>query len=234
MRQWSVAAAQCCSPQSNLPETVAHHVRFIRHAGLNDVDVLMFPDNSLPLSEILNSGQESQTPWLASLQDAAARYGVITILSSGNEGGVAITPENGVQNLSCATLVCLAEDVFCQVEGTPVINTSGGKVALGINGQPGEEIWPRGAVDEGADIYLTASAVNELQWNWVSSALQRWALKYQLPILMANNTSATSPGKSACWDDRGQLLIRAEKEEVLVICRRNAEKWQGEILPLVN
>ena len=46
-------------------------------------------------------------------------------------------------------------------------------------------------------------------------------------MLMAN-----ACGGSALWDEKGQLIVRADKGELLVTGTLGGEGWQGDIIPL--
>ncbi len=43
---------------------------------------------------------------------------------------------------------------------------------------------------------------------------------------------ANHDGGSALWDARGQLILRADRGEVLLTGRYVEQSWQGEIIPL--
>jgi hypothetical protein len=57
--------------------------------------------------------------------------------------------------------------------------------------------------------------------------LQRFAHKYAIAVLMAN-----ARGGSALWDDKGQLIVRADRGELLLTGSLNRQGWQGDIIPL--
>ena len=65
------------------------------------------------------------------------------------------------------------------------------------------------------------------RWRQSISNLQRFAHKYAIAVLMAN-----ACGGSALWDEKGQLIVRADKGELLVTGTLGGEGWQGDIIPL--
>jgi hypothetical protein len=65
------------------------------------------------------------------------------------------------------------------------------------------------------------------RWRQSISTLQRFAHKYAIAVLMAN-----ACGGSALWDEKGQLIVRADKGELLLTGTLGGEGWQGDIIPL--
>ena len=57
--------------------------------------------------------------------------------------------------------------------------------------------------------------------------IQRFAHKYAIAVLMANARSG-----SALWDEKGQLIVRADKGELLLTGSLGRQGWQGDIIPL--
>ena len=54
-----------------------------------------------------------------------------------------------------------------------------------------------------------------------------FAHKYAIAVLMANARSG-----SALWDEKGQLIVRADKGELLLTGSLGRQGWQGDIIPL--
>lgn len=72
-----------------------------------------------------------------------------------------------------------------------------------------------------------AAAVGEHRWRQSIGSLQRFAHKYAIAVLMAN-----ARGGSALWDEKGQLIVRADKGELLLTGSLGQQGWQGDIIPL--
>jgi hypothetical protein len=64
-------------------------------------------------------------------------------------------------------------------------------------------------LDPQATLFTSCQAVGENRWRQSISMLQRFAHKYAIAVLMAN-----ARGGSALWDEKGQLIVRADKGEL--------------------
>ena len=242
MTQWNVAAAQYGCQGGQLEANIRHHLRFIRCAAREQVDLLVFPEFSLtglsPCSESL-CGLSIDAAELDPIQHAAVEYQmtIITGLPLREDdhvypGAVGFMPDGS--RMACHKPAGAWDGIS---EGAPVIGHQGRSFALGINSEGQDETWPSSAASQGADLYTTGRVISEVSWQHEVMHLQRWSHKYRLPVLMANHAwianGGRSAGRSACWDERGQLIVRADEGELLVISRRNEQGWQGEVIPLV-
>lgn len=79
----------------------------------------------------------------------------------------------------------------------------------------------------GATLFTSSLAVGEHRWRQSIGSLQRFAHKYAIAVLMAN-----ARGGSALWDEKGQLIVRADKGELLLTGSLGQQGWQGDIIPL--
>ncbi|WP_096191024.1 carbon-nitrogen hydrolase, partial [Enterobacter hormaechei] len=82
-------------------------------------------------------------------------------------------------------------------------------------------------LDPEATLFTSSLAVGEQRWRQSISSLQRFAHKYAIAVLMANARSG-----SALWDEKGQLIVRADKGELLLTGSLGRQGWQGYIIPL--
>ncbi|MBJ3813996.1 carbon-nitrogen hydrolase family protein [Shimwellia pseudoproteus] len=242
MTQWNVAAAQYGCHDGELDANIRHHLHFIRRAAREQVDLLVFPEYSLtglsPCTESLN-GLSFDSPALDVLQTAAMAHQMTVIvglpLREAEQilpGAVGFMPDGS--RMACHKPAGAWDGIS---DGAPIIGRQGRSFALGINSEGQDETWPRSAADQGADLYTTGRIVSEIAWQHEVMHLQRWSHKYRLPVLMANHAwsvnGTRTAGRSACWDERGQLIVRADEGELLVISRRSERGWQGEVIPLV-
>ncbi len=245
MSQWNVAAAQYGLHSSDLWANIHHHLTFIERAANENVDLLVFPELSLTGTKLLNtSALPLDAPQLDPLQRAAVIHqltivvGLPLLCPQGNVmvGAVGFMPDG--MRIACyrSSMPELDVEPAESSASTPVLGQSGRSFALGLSTGSDEESLPRSAAWMGADLYATGKLVSDISWQHEVSHLQRWAHKYHLPVLMANHTCQHngyhSAGRSACWDEKGQLVVRADAGELLVIGRRSAQGWQGEVIPL--
>jgi len=102
----------------------------------------------------------------------------------------------------------------CLIPGNPQLTIVEGKTEL-LN------------IDPLAALYTCSQAVGETRWRDAINRLQRFAHKYAITVLMAN-----SDGHSALWDSSGQLIVRADRGELLLTGTWGKQGWQGDIIPL--
>jgi predicted amidohydrolase len=243
MPLWNVAAAQYGARPGDLQANISHHLQFIHQAAAEKIDLLIFPELSLTgfqpeqhISLALHFSDERLTP----LQDAAVEFQmtiVVGMLLLCDEcvsiGSVGFLPDGS--RVSCCKPKSCSDNVVHE-QHTPLVGKHNRSVAMGHCGASNEEIWPRTAAALGADLYATGTFVNEANCQHDEMYLQRWAHKYNLPVLFANHAFSTGPhrtaGRSACWDSLGQLVVRADHGELLAVGRRDEKGWHGEIIPL--
>lgn len=244
MSQWNVAAAQYGSRSGELTENIRHHIKFIQCAARERVDLLIFPEYSLTGLSATDYHKLALTydaHELDPVQQAAIDNKITVVVGLPLRHNDEVTP-GAIGFMPDGTRIACHKP---QQEGyswddfslnTPIIGQNGRSFALGINADGHEEIGPRSAADLGADLYATGRLVSEVTWQHEVMHLQRWAHKYNMPVLMANHAwldnGRRSAGRSACWDERGQLVVRADEGELLVIGRRSEQGWQGEVIPL--
>lgn len=82
-------------------------------------------------------------------------------------------------------------------------------------------------LDPSATLFTSCQSVRDYRWRQSISTLQRFAHKYAIAVLMANAGSG-----SALWDDKGQLIVRADNGELLLTGSLGRQGWQGDIIPL--
>lgn len=243
MPVWNVAAAQYGAQPGNIRANISHHLDFIHYAAAEQVDLLVFPELSLTgypqdqaRAQAVPFTDESLTP----LQMAAVKHNITVIV------GLPLRCGTGVSMGSVGFLADGSRVACCQPERseldagqniyTPLVGQHNRSIAMGLSADTHDEMWPRSAAALGADLYATGRFVNEISYQHDEMHLQLWARKYHLPVLFANHAFSTGTfrpaGRSACWDGRGQLVVRADKGELLAIGRRDEKGWHGEVIPL--
>lgn len=241
MSLWSIAAAQYAVRQGGLEANIEHHLRFIEYAARESVNLLIFPEFSLCCtSGVTNSAIALHSARLNPLSEAARHSGMTIVTGlppvarrTDAPRAVIFMPD-GTRQLYRKP--ALENDWFTPCPATPIHGNTGRSFALGMNTSSEDEALPRSAAGLGANLYVTGCHKPVTRWQYDAMYLQQWAHKYNIAVLMANQTSDTDrwhgTGYSACWDERGQLVMRAESGELLVIGRRGAEGWQGEVIPV--
>lgn len=243
MPAWNVAAAQYGAKPGDLQANISHHLDFIHHAAAEQIDLLVFPELSLtgyPQEQALSFALAFSDELLTPLQHAAVEKNITVIvgLPLRYEAGVSI---GSVGFLTDGSRVACCQSQHAEIDAeqdihTPLVGQHNRSIAMGLSADTHEEMWPRSAAALGADLYATGRFVNETCYQHDEMYLQRWAHKYNLPVLFANHAFSSgifrSAGRSACWDSRGQLIVRADRGELLAIGRRDEKGWHGEVIPL--
>ncbi|HEY3983753.1 carbon-nitrogen hydrolase family protein [Cedecea sp.] len=241
MPRWNVAAAQYGVVSGDYRANIAHHLDFIYCAAVEEIDLLVFPE--LSLSGLRpDANPPAFTDMLFDpLRDAANRYHMTVIVGlplGGEErcvtGMVGFLPDGS--RIACCKRPPEDNPIDAQPPVTPLLGQRSRNIALAVSAWSHDEAWPRSAAEIGADLYATGAAMTELSYQQDEMYMQRWAHKYGLTILQANHawsgTEPRSAGRSACWDNLGQLVVRADQGELLAIGRRDERGWHGEVIPL--
>lgn len=218
MPEWTIAAAQYAENHRSVRENVAHHLRFIEVAALQDCDVLVFPELALTGSEYIQPlppppGDELLQP----LSYAASRYHM-TIIT-----GLPIE-KNGQRSVGVA--------VFVPGRGAPLTFTQGHGTCLternhqvSIIGRDAEG----NDIDASAALLATGERTDEFYLQQSIAKLQQFAHKYAIAVLKSD-----SAGGSSLWDENGQLIVRADIGELLLTGRKFDTGWEGDIIPLCD
>ena len=215
MSEWTIAAVQY-ENRGSLAKNIAAHLQFIHAAAQQGCSALLFPE--LSLTGDTGGLPPSTSPLqLQPLVDAARRYqmtivaGLPLCVQGENRTGVAI---------------------FSPSAAAPVTLYAGRSAGL----TPGDRLtlhFPSNAdsdaseLDPQASLFATGTATCGCQQQRSVQQLQRLAHKYNIAVLKANEA-----GGSALWDESGQLIVRADVGELLLIGRKSDRGWEGDIIPL--
>jgi predicted amidohydrolase len=243
MPVWNVAAAQYGARPGDLRANITHHLDFIRQAAAERIDLLIFPELSLTGYE---PGQDKTyaltftDKLLEPLEQAAVEHQMTIVVGMALRSDAGITA-GSVGFLPDGTRVAcskpqLSDSVTALDHQTPLVGQHNRSIAMGLNVASEEEIWPRSAAELGADLYATGKYVDEISFQHDEMYWQHWAHKYNLPVLFANHAFSCgtyrTAGRSACWDSKGVLVVRADHGELLAVGRRDEKGWHGEVIPL--
>lgn len=217
MSHWTIAAAQYRPTHHCVDEHVAHHLRFITAAARQKCNLLLFPELSLT-GPVLPDSQLPAPPdrqQLRPLHDAVKRWDVSVI------AGITVE-DNGQRQRG---LVWFNPDqpqaIFYPHEaGACLESRNSGLNLVDAHAEP-PNITPN------ATLFTHGMAISEAERPAAFARLQRFAHRYAIAVLVANHD-----GGSALWDARGQLILRADRGELLLTGRYVEQSWQGEIIPL--
>ncbi|EOS93252.1 carbon-nitrogen hydrolase family protein [Erwinia tracheiphila] len=244
MSVWSVAAAQSGSRPGDIDWNISRHLEFIHQAAEHHVNVLIFPELSLTGYELTLAQQLAMHINDARLEpfaEAASRHQMTIVI------GLPLLDDT--RPLLCALAVLpdatrLAygkrnlfgdENLFFQPgTGVPLFGYRQHHIALAVCADIRVEEYARDAAERGAHLYATGVLSCEKSYEQVCYLLARWSAEYKMAVLMANHALPTggvnSVVKSAVWNNAGQqIVVGSSGKEELVIARRQANNWQGEV-----
>jgi predicted amidohydrolase len=221
MPVWTIAAAQYEPRNRSVAENITHHLRFIDAAAAASCEVLFFPELSLTGPE-----RNASLPLppdaveLHPLSEAATRHKIIVI------AGLPVY-KNGKPVKGLAIFVPgKQEPVTCaQGKGACLAPLQTNISVLPLDADAAE-------LDPKASLLATGYCPDEPHEQLSTATLQRFAHKYAIAVLKSDYASGTLLGGSALWDEQGQLIVRADRGELLLTGQKHAEGWQGDIIPL--
>ena len=215
MSRWTIAAAQYAPRHNCVDEHVKHHLHFIAEAAGHGCDLIVFPELSLtgPVGTTLPPPPDDLQ--LAPLLHAAqSRF--ITVIA-----GITLQ-QHGQRQKGLALFTPNLSTIRRYPQGNGAGVIPGDKRLTIVDNQADAP-----ELDPEATLFTSSLAVGEHRWRQSIGSLQRFAHKYAIAVLMAN-----ARGGSALWDEKGQLIVRADKGELLLTGSLGQQGWQGDIIPL--
>ncbi|WP_295373434.1 carbon-nitrogen hydrolase family protein [uncultured Pseudacidovorax sp.] len=249
-----LAAAQSISRPGDLAANVASHLRLIRVAQAEAVDLLVFPELSL-------SGYEPDL-LRDCLLDASAPDGVLAPLQSAvDAAGMAVVvgapvahAAGGLPHIAAIVLspqapprVCLkqhlhpGEDAFASAGpgGAFLIDTGRLRAGLAVCADFCTASHAAQAHEAGAQVYVASALISVGGYGHDAALLQMRAKTHGMPVLLSNHGGPSggyvSAGRSAFWLPDGSLLAEVEGlgEHLLVIDQEAAGAgWSARVVPL--
>ena len=215
MSHWNIAAAQYGGQFHSIADHVTHHLRFIAEAAQQQCDLLVFPELSLTGSGTTTLPPPPDDAQLIPLLDAAHFYKISVIAGLPLE-------RNSLRQKGLALFTPSRQSILRFPQGSGASLVPGDKQFIIVEAQGDSP-----NLDPQATLFTSSQSVRDNRWRQSIGTLQRFAHKYAIAVLMANVSSG-----SALWDEKGQLIVRADKGELLLTGTRNGQGWQGDIIPL--
>jgi predicted amidohydrolase len=214
MSHWNIAAAQYGGQHQSVDDHVTHHLRFIAEAARQRCDLLVFPELSL-------TGSGTTTLPLPTRRRAAGTAARRGASLPDNRYCRAPLERNGQRQKGLALFTPARHRILRYPQG------GGASLVPGINSSPSLMRMPIPPISIPGNAVYQLPVGGDNRWRQSISTLQRFAHKYAIAVLMAN-----ACGGSALWDEKGQLIVRADKGELLLTGTLGGEGWQGDIIPL--
>jgi predicted amidohydrolase len=131
------------------------------------------------------------------------------------------------------------EVAFAPGTGGSTLKIGTDTVALAVCADFSHASHAAAAARQGADLYAAGVLITENGYAPDTALLQGYACTHSMAVLMANHGGATggweSAGRSAIWAADGTLIVVAPGTgNLMVIGRRNADGWKGQIVAVTE
>jgi len=242
-----IAAIQSASVKGDIAANLARHLAFSRQAAALGARLALFPELSL-------TGYEPEVAAATALRGDDARLAPLVELaqSSGMTivagaplridgalyiGALSFLPDGRVIEYTKQHLHDGEEKVFVAGPGGDALDIDGVPAALAVCADFTHASHAQAAADAGAKLYAASVLVSPGGYAKDSQILRGYAERHAMPVLMSNHGGPTggwqSAGRSALWDERGQLVVEGGPGECLVLASRTAGGWQGWVVAAV-
>ncbi|WP_025112506.1 carbon-nitrogen hydrolase family protein [Pseudomonas sp. H1h] len=249
MSVFTVAAAQSFSVAGDLAANITAHLRFMAAAAEQGVELLVFPELSLTGYEGQLAADMAIDPLDAVLQplrDYARELGISAVVGmpirlKGSSqvliGALTLAKDGSLEVYSKQHLHAGEERFFAPGTGGSTLRIGRDTVSLAVCADFSHASHAAAAAGLGADLYAAGVLIGESGYGADSALLQGYAEKHSMAVLMANHAGLTggwqSAGRSAFWSEIGALIVAAPGPgELLVVARRDAGGWQGQVVPV--
>jgi predicted amidohydrolase len=242
-----IAAAQSVSIAGDLAANIVWHQRFMQVAAEQGVQLLVFPELSLTGYERGLAAELAIAPdarVLQPLRDLAREVGVTAVvgmpirLSEDSPvliGALVLGADGSLGIYSKQHLHPGEEVAFAPGTGGPTLTVGADTVALAVCADFSHPSHAAAAAQQGAGLYAAGVLITENGYAPDTALLQGYASHHSMAVLMANHGGATggweSAGRSAIWASDGSLIAAAPGTgNLMVVARRDADGWQGQIV----
>jgi predicted amidohydrolase len=242
-----LVAAQTRSAKGDVEANARMHADCVRVAVEYGADLIVFPELSLTgyepeLAAGLTLATDDER--LGGLRELVRRHG-ITVIAGAPSASRGEKPYLAALILMpAATLVYAKQHLhpgedafFLPGEQGCVVDVKGVRVGVAICADTSQASHPREAAASGATVYVAGVLIPESGYAADAALLSRHASTHRMAVAMANHSAATGAwtpaGKSAIWDEDGEIVTRADgTEEALVIAEKTSIGWQGRVVRL--
>jgi predicted amidohydrolase len=241
-----VAAAQSHSIPGEIEQNLAHHLRLARLAAAEGADFLIFPELSISGYEPTLARAKAMAPDSALLDPLRqlAEETQMTIVA-----GAPVLGESGALHIAAFVLQPGAETrvqtkqylhsseeaVFSPGKAGKILQVNKSRVGLAICADTSHPEHAAAAAAQGAELYAAGALFSEKGYDADAKQLQHYAREHRMAVLLANYSGTSggwqSAGKSALWNEAGELIAAAPDDaEVLIVGEKKAGGWQGRVL----
>jgi predicted amidohydrolase len=251
----SLAAAQTIPRRGDVEANLAEHLRLVRIAAEEGVELLLFPELSLTGYELDLAEKLAFAPRdgrLEPLADAAAAF-ALTLVAGGpvrvdgrlHLGAFILAPDGRIGLYTKHHLgafpasanpggpVPPAEaSVFSAGTSSPLVTLGSHQAAVAICADTGRPSHPQQAADRGADTYLASMFVIPADLASDVRNLGTYAVRHSMAVVLANfggpSGGLPSAGSSAIWSPAGELVAQLGPEGAgVLVAHEDSGRWRG-------
>lgn len=242
----AIAAIQSISIKGDIAENIERHIRLARVAARHGATFVLFPELSLTGYELAIAHEVAigcNDPRLGDLRLLAKESGLTIVV------GAPIVADSGHLHIGALTFKPNGElsvytkqylhsgeaEVFMPGAGGALVDLDGTKIALAVCADISQAAHAEQAARDGASVYAASVLITDNGYETDSGLLRQYAANHRMPVVMANHGAATggwnSAGRSAIWDDAGNLIVAAPGDgECIVMAERENGSWHGRVL----
>lgn len=246
MQKLSIAAAQLQSIAGNIEANILTHKRYIDIAAQKNADFIIFPELSLTgyepevadrLQLTVDDRRLNVFKELAHDCKITIAVGAPMVSSEGTKPTIAsfiFTPEK-CEVYTKHYLHPGEEFYFSSANTECAIHVHGMMIGMAICADLSHPEHAQQAAEKGCGLYAAGVFITENGYAADTALLRQYTKKHGMAAIMANYSSSTGrlkpAGKSAIWNERGELIVSAQgTEEALVIAKRVENNWSGHIV----
>ncbi len=241
----SIALAQTPIVDGDIEANLKQHIRAIKQAAQQGVDLLIFPELSLS-GYVLPRAEELALDTKHSVLRELSEQAVVNQISI--IAGCFLL--NGTAKPTISAVICnptgelgfyakqylhSGEEQYCKAgQHNHYLRLKGYKLALAICADFANPQHIHDAVEDESDIYLASALISTSGYAADADILANIATMYRLPVLLCNHIGQTggwqTAGKSAAWDTDGNMALAVEDDQsCLAILEITAGQLRGRV-----
>jgi len=241
------AIAQLAVAKGDIAANVARHVVLAQAAASHGAGLVLFPElaltgyePSLAATLALDAADRALEP----LREAAVRHGIVLVTGAPwrtaglpRIAALSFLPDGTLQLYTKQYLHPGEEAAFAVGDGGAGLRLQDARVALAVCADIAHAAHPAAAARGGADLYAASVLVSENGYAHDAGLLCGYAREHRMPVAMSNHGGPTggwaSAGRSALWDENGNVVIAAEGAgDCLLLARRDRDGWHAQAVDI--
>lgn len=243
MTALTLAAAQSVSIAGDVHANIQQHLRLMRAAAEQGVQLLVFAELSLTGYEpslAASLAIDPEDPVLAPLREMARELRLTAVVGmpirlaaqAGVLIGALVLGADGSLAVYTKQHLHPGEEVaFVPGQGGAALQWGEDRIALAVCADFSHASHPRAAAESGANVYAAGVLISKGGYATDSALLQGYAVEHGMLVLMANHGGPSGgwacAGRSAIWSTEGLLAEAPDTGNALVIAYREGGRWAG-------